>query len=193
MHLRLQYVCSLRYVFFLWETLVLHLHPEDGGSTLPRNVGTYKVSHRNLTIFKIKYRNSSVFRDSFCIYKTTRRDTSEDLGHQSSGFSASEQITALCGTHNLGSHSSSRPYVIFFNLVYSFLRSGIAVSFLANHQDVVTFPVYWPPLLIDFIHSYSIISGGRSLSTTWGHPYYSERDPLNMDTIKTVYITNFLQ
>jgi hypothetical protein len=66
-----------------------------------------------------KKKNSSVFRASLFIYKPTRRSTSEDLGHQSSGFWSSEQIPALCGTHNSGSHSSSRSYVIFFKIMFN--------------------------------------------------------------------------
>lgn len=118
--------------------------------------------HGNLTIFKIKFKNSSVFRDSLCIYKPTRRNSSEDSGHQSSGFSASEQISALCGTHNSGSHSISWPYVIFlflfliciFIILFIYFFTVRNCCLLASHQAGVTLLVEWPRILIDFIHSY---------------------------------------
>ena len=135
-------------------------------------------------------RNSSVFRDSPCIYKHTRRNTSEDLGHQSSGFSVSEQIPALCGTHNSGSHSSSRPCVCVCVCVCVFFFYGEKLLFprqppsWSNIPCRLTATTYW------LYSQLSFIAGGGCLSTTWGHPYYSERGPLNMDAIKTVYITN---
>ena len=138
--------------------------------------------HGNLTIFKIKFKNSSVFRDSLCIYKPTRRNSSEDSGHQSSGFSASEQISALCGTHNSGSHSISWPYVIFFIFIFNLYFYYFIYLFFYGEELLsprqppswsnitcrVAANTYWLYSQLPFI------SGGRSLSTTWGHPYYSE-------------------